>query len=116
MSTAIVREIRHEVRIDLTDAPKLTNVVGRTRQPLGLRLIYGLRADITRVDITIEYDDSAEHWPPVADMPEWLSRIIEEQRPRDVDAPHDFRPTGMGGWAIDAAGRRPTPTFPGGGF
>ncbi|MFK0018207.1 hypothetical protein [Streptomyces sp. NPDC090798] len=114
--TATVREIRHEVRIDLTDAPKLTNIVGNTRRPLGLRLIYGLRADITRVDITIEYDDAAEHWPPVADMPEWLSQIIEEQRPRDVDAPNDFRPTGMGGWAIDAGKRRPTPTFPGGGF
>jgi hypothetical protein len=54
---ATVREIRHEARIDLTDAPKLTNVVGQTRRPLGLRLTYGLRADITRVDITIEIYD-----------------------------------------------------------
>lgn len=103
---ASVREIRYDVRIDLADAPKLTNVCGETRKPAGLRLSYGLRRDITRVDITVEYSDSAELWPPVADMPEWLNRIIDEQRPRDVDAPGEFRPTGAGGWSTDSTDRR----------
>jgi hypothetical protein len=95
-----VREIQHQVRINLTDAPKLTNVIGRTRQPLGLRLTYGLRSDITRVDITVEWEDTAEMWPPVADMPDWLRCIIDDHRPADVDELESYRPTGMGGWPV----------------
>jgi len=97
---ATVREIQHQVRIDLTDAPKLTNTVGRTRKPLGLRLSYGLRRDITRVDITIEWDDTAELWPPAADMPDWLRSIIDAHRPADVDEPESYRPSGLGGWPV----------------
>ncbi|WP_330236113.1 hypothetical protein [Streptomyces sp. NBC_00566] len=104
-AVAVVREVDHEVRIDLTGAPELSNVCGRVRKPFGLRLRYGLRADVSRVDITVEFQDSAELWPPVAEMPDWLNQIIEDHRPRDVDDPRDFRPTGMGGWAIDRTGR-----------
>lgn len=103
--TATVREIRHEVRVDLTDAPALTNPIGQTRKPLGLRLTYGLRTDISRVDIAVEYRDAAELWPPVAEMPDWLNRIITDHMPTDVDAPEAFRPTGLGGWSIDQAAR-----------
>lgn len=100
MTTATVREIQHQVRIDLTDAPKLTNIIGRTRQPVGLRLSYGLRSDITRVDITVEWEDTAELWPPAADMPDWLRRTIDAHRPADVSEPRSNRPTGMGGWPV----------------
>jgi hypothetical protein len=41
-------------------------------------------------------------------MPDWLSRIIDENMPRDVDEPEDDRPTGAGGWPIDSA----TPRHP----
>lgn len=98
--TATVCEIRHEVRIDLTNAPTLTDLTGRTRKPFGLRLTYGLRADVTRVDIVIEWEDSAQLWPPAADMPGWLQQIIVDRRPADVDTPDDWRPVGMGGWPV----------------
>jgi hypothetical protein len=98
--TASVREIRHEVRIDLTDAPTLTNLVGRTRKPQGLRIGYGLRRDITRVDLIIEWGDAAELWPPAADMPDWLRHIIDAHRPVDVDEPDSWRAIGMGGWPV----------------
>lgn len=98
--TASTREIRHEARIDLTDAPTLTDCTGRKRKPFGLRLTYGLRRDITRVDIVIEWEDSAELWPPVSEMPDWLRQIIDNNRPGDVDSPDSNRPTGMGGWPV----------------
>jgi hypothetical protein len=102
---ATVREVRHEIRIDLTGAPALHDVLGRTRKPMGLRITYGLRADVARVDIAVEYQDEAQLWPPVAEMPDWLNRIITDNMPRDVSAPQGFRPTGMGGWSIDASQR-----------
>lgn len=95
-----VREIRHEIRIDLTDAPTLTNLTGRTRKPFGLRLTYGIREDIARVDIAIEWEDTAERWPPAADMPSWLRNLINEYRPRDVDNAPEVRPVGLGGWPL----------------
>jgi hypothetical protein len=108
--TASVREIQHQVRIDLTNAPTLTDSTGRKRKPFGLRLTYGIRRDITRVDIVIEWEDSAQLWPPVSEMPDWLRRIVDENRPVDVDEPDDWRPTGMGGWPISPTTVRPTDT------
>jgi hypothetical protein len=105
-----VREIQHEVRIDLpADTPRLTNVVGEKRKPIGLRLRYCLRPDLARVDITVEFRKGAQLWPPVDEMPDWLNKIIEDHRPTDVETPWENRGTGMGGWSIDptdrAAGR-----------
>ncbi|MFI5687885.1 hypothetical protein [Streptomyces sp. NPDC051636] len=99
-ATASIREIRHQIRIDLTDAPPLTDLTGRSRKPVGLRLDYGLRRDITRVDIVIEWQDEASLWPPVSEMPDWLRQIIDEHRPADVHDPDDWRPVGMGGWPV----------------
>lgn len=110
---ATVREIRHHVRIDLTHAPPLTNTIGRTRKPYGLRLDYALRRDITRVDIVVEWEDAAEWWPPAAEMPDWLRQIVDKYRPADVDEPDADRPTGMGGWPVD--GRRAAPHIVGSG-
>ncbi|MCB5168035.1 hypothetical protein LG634_24810 [Streptomyces bambusae] len=102
---ATVREIRHEVRIDLTDTPPLTSLTGSRRRPCGIRLTYAIRADIARVDIAVEWEDTAEAWPPTAEMPAWLDALIEEHRPRDVDEPDAYRPAGLGGRAI-----QPRPT------
>jgi hypothetical protein len=109
---AAVREIQHQVRIDLTDAPTLTDCTGRKRKPFGLRLTYGMRRDVARIDVVIEWEDSAQLWPPVSEMPDWLQQIIDDHQPADVDGPVEPRPTGMGGWPL----KRRTPTFPGGGF
>ncbi|MFD4257750.1 hypothetical protein ACFWR9_08960 [Streptomyces sp. NPDC058534] len=101
--TTAVHEIRHEIRIDLTDAPALTNSAGRTRQPIGVHLTYGLRRDITRVDIAVQWHDSAELWPPSCEMPGWLRKVIDDHRPADVDEPEDARPTGKYGWPINGS-------------
>ncbi|MER7487975.1 hypothetical protein ABTY20_19115 [Streptomyces sp. NPDC126497] len=98
--TASVREIDHEVRVDLTDAPPVKTATGRRRKPMGLRIRYGARRDVSRVDITLEFRSSAEHFPPVGEMPGWMRRIVEANRPRDVDHPDDDRRTGMGGWPL----------------
>ncbi len=102
---ASVYEVRHEVRVDLINAPKLTNVIGRVRKPVGLRITYGLRRDIARVDLVVNYESEAELWPPAAEMPDWLNQVIEDHRPSDVDEPEVTRPTGMGGWALSRAKR-----------
>jgi hypothetical protein len=103
--TASVREVKHTVHVDLADAPPLKTAGGRRRKPVGLRIYYGIRQDVQRVDVTVEFRDSAELFPPSCEMPEWMSEIIAEHRPRDVDNPDDDRRTGMGGWPLPA----PTP-------
>jgi hypothetical protein len=95
-----VHEIRHHVRIDLTDAPPLTDPTGRRRKPIGVDITYGLRRDIARVDIAIQWHDEASLWPPSCEMPDWLRQVIDEHRPADVDEPDEKRPTGMGGWPL----------------
>lgn len=101
MSTETVREIQHRVRVDLpADAPKLRDPVGRLRRPTGLRLEYGVRRDVARVDVTVEFRNSASHWPPTAGLPDWLRRIIDAHRPADVDNPDANRRTGVDGWPL----------------
>ena len=98
--TASVREIRAEIRIDLTNAPTLTNTIGNTRTPRGLRITYGARTDITRIDLVVEWENSAELWPPTAEMPDWMAQIITDHMPRDVDNPDGWRATGVSGLPI----------------
>lgn len=97
---ATVREIHYEVRVNLTDAPLMKAGTGRRLKPVGLRLTYGIGRDAHRVDIVVEFARSAEHFPPVMEMPEWMSLIVDEHRPRDVDSPRPDRRTGMGGWPL----------------
>lgn len=99
---ANVREISHEVRVDLTDAAPMKTFTGRRRKPVGLRIRYGLTRGVSRVDITVEFHNAAEHFPPVMEMPEWMRRIVEANRPADVDNPDADRRTGMGGWPLPA--------------
>ncbi|MEV0526004.1 hypothetical protein AB0I66_21445 [Streptomyces sp. NPDC050439] len=98
--TTAVREIRSQVRIDLTNAPTLTNTIGRTRHPHGLRITYGARTDITRIDLAVEWEDDAELWPPAAELPDWLRQIITDHMPADVDHPERDRPSGLTGLPI----------------
>lgn len=98
--TAAVRETRAEIRVNLTDAPKLTNILGRTRQPHGLRITYGARTDITRIDLIVEWESDAELWPPAAELPDWLRQIITDHMPADVDEPDEARPSGVSGLPI----------------
>jgi hypothetical protein len=107
-----VREVHQEVRIDLTDAPTLTNTIGRTRIPRGLRITYGARTDITRIDLVIEWEADAELWPPAAEIPGWLRQIITDHMPRDVDYPDGGRLTGMTGLPIPWGDADVQPTAP----
>jgi hypothetical protein len=104
--TASVREISHHVRIDLTDAPPIKTAAGRRRKPKGLRLDYGVSRGVHRVDVVVEFHNAAEHFPPSMEMPGWMRRIVEANRPADVDNPDADRRTGMGGWPLPA----PAPT------
>lgn len=105
---ASVREIRHEVRVNLADAQPLKTFTGRRRKPVGLRIQYGIRADISRVDVTVEFHDAAETFPPVMEMPGWMREIVDANRPADVDSPWEDRRTGTTGWDLAA------PTVPDG--
>jgi hypothetical protein len=99
---ASVREISHEVRVDLTDAAPMKTATGGLRKPVGLRIHYGLSRGVARVDVTVEFHNAAEHFPPSCEMPEWMRRIVEANRPADVDNPDADRRTGMGGWPLPA--------------
>lgn len=103
---ATVREIKHEVRVDLTDAAPMKTSTGRRRKPVGLRIQYGVRQDVSRVDIVLEFHNSAELLPPSCALPAELWAIVEANRPADVDSPDPDRRTGMGGWDL------PAPTVP----
>lgn len=100
--TASVREIKHEVRVNLTDAPPVKTCTGRRRKPTGLRIQYGVGRDVARVDITVEFHNAAELFPPVGEMPAWMREIVDQHRPADVDRPYADRRTGMGGWPLPA--------------
>lgn len=97
-----VREIRYEVRVNLPDDMKpMKTFTGGRRKPVGLRLEYGITRGITRVDITVEFSNAAELFPPVMEMPAWLREIVDRHRPADVDNPLPDRRTGMGGWPLE---------------
>jgi hypothetical protein len=95
-----VREISHEVRVDLTDAEPMKTFTGRRRKPVGLRIRYGLTRGVSRVDVTVEFHNAAETFPPVMEMPEWMRWIVRANCPADVDNPDADRRTGMGGWPL----------------
>jgi hypothetical protein len=88
--------------VDLTDAAPMKTITGRRRKPVGLRIHYGISQGVSRVDITVEFHNAAEHFPPTMEMPEWMRRIVEANRPADVDNPDEDRRTGMGGWPLPA--------------
>jgi hypothetical protein len=106
MNDGSVQEISHRVRVDLPGRPAIKTPGGSRRKLYGLRIDYGIRRDVSRVDIDLVFHNSAEHFPPDADMPGWMQTIVEENRPADVDNPLPDRRTGMGGWDV------PVPVVP----
>lgn len=108
MTGTSVHEIRHHIRVDLTNAPPLTDLVGHRRKPIGVHLTYGLRRDITRVDIAIQWEGEASLWSLSHEMPDWLRQVVDRYRPADVDDPDEARPTGKGGWPLYATPQNPT--------
>jgi hypothetical protein len=101
---ATVRELRYTVHVDLTDAPPITTAFSKGRRPAALILEYGIRRDVHRLDITVQWRNGhREHFPPDREMPGWLRPIVKANRPRDVDDPRPDRRTGMGGWDVPAS-------------
>jgi len=79
--TDTVRSIHHTVTIDLAQPMPFTDLIGRTRQVHTLRIQYGLSPIAHRVDVTVEYKDSAQLVPPVADIPDWMQERIDQHKP-----------------------------------
>lgn len=100
-----VREVRHVVHVDLPDDfPPVTTAFSKRRRPAALILEYGIRRDVSRVDITVQWRNGhREHFGPDQDMPEPMRRIVDANRPVDVDDPDAGRRTGMGGWTLEPA-------------
>lgn len=76
-----IRSIEHNVYIDLDTPQTFTDVVGQTRQVYGIRIQYGLSPIAHRVDVTVEYKDSAALVPPVCDIPDWMQQRIDANKP-----------------------------------
>ena len=76
-----VRRIDHKVYIDLETPHPFTDVVGRTRQVYALRIEYSLSPIAHRVDVVVEYKDSANLVPPVCDIPDWMQQRVDAHKP-----------------------------------
>lgn len=95
-----VYEVRHEVRVALTDAPPLEDTLGRRRKPVALNVTYGVTQGTARADLIVCWEDQAERWPAVRRTPAWVRQIIDAYVPHDVDEPENDRPTGRGGHSV----------------
>lgn len=76
-----VRQVQHRISIDLDKPQPFTDLVGRTRKVYAVRIEYGLSSIADRVDVVVEYADSAALVPPVADRPAWMQALIAEHKP-----------------------------------
>jgi hypothetical protein len=76
-----IRRIDHKVYIDLDTPQPFTDIVGRTRQVHALRIEYSLSTIAHRVDVVVEYKDSAALVPPVAEIPAWMQERIDAHKP-----------------------------------
>jgi hypothetical protein len=79
--TGTVRQVHHRVTIDLDKPQEYTDLVGRTRKVHAVRIEYGLSPIADRVDVVVEYKDSAALVPPVADIPDWMQALIDQHEP-----------------------------------
>ncbi|MEU0818925.1 hypothetical protein [Streptomyces mirabilis] len=79
--TGTVTQVHHRISLDLDTPQPFTDMVGRTRKVHAVRIEYGLSAIADRVDVVVEYADSAALVPPVADIPNWMQALIDEHRP-----------------------------------
>ncbi|MEV4784020.1 hypothetical protein AB0K53_00950 [Streptomyces tuirus] len=76
-----VTQVQHRVSIDLDAPQEFTDLVGRTRKVQAVRIEYGLSPIADRVDVVVEYTDSAALVPPAADKPDWMLALIAEHKP-----------------------------------
>lgn len=76
-----VTEIHHRICLDLDTPQPFTDLLGRTRQVHGLRIEYGLSPIAHRVDVVVEYQDSAQLIPPAASIPAWIRTLIDQHKP-----------------------------------
>ncbi|WP_406730871.1 hypothetical protein [Streptomyces sp. NBC_01794] len=79
--TATVRQVQHRITLELDTPQPFTDLVGRTRKVMAVRIEYGLSSIADRVDVVVEYADSAALVPPVADIPNWMQALIAEHKP-----------------------------------
>lgn len=79
--TGTVRQVQHRVSIDLDTPQEFTDPVGRTRKVYAVRIEYGLSSIADRVDVVVEYANSAALVPPVADTPDWMQALIDQYKP-----------------------------------
>lgn len=79
--TDIVREVHHRVCIELDSPQPFTDILGRTRKVLAIRIEYGLSAIADRADVVVEYKDSAERVCPVETIPDWMQARIDQHKP-----------------------------------
>lgn len=78
---ATVRQVQHRITLDLDQPEQFTDLVGRTRTVYAIRIEYGLSPIADRVDVTVEYKDSAALVPPAASIPDWMHALIDEHKP-----------------------------------
>lgn len=79
--TATVSQIHHRITLDLDTPQPFTDLIGRTRQVHAVRIEYGLSAIAHRVDVVVEYEDSAQLVPPIAEIPAWMQILIDQHKP-----------------------------------
>lgn len=79
--TGTVTQVQHRVSIDLDQPQEFTDLVGRTRNVYAVRIEYGLSPIADRVDVVVEYTDSAALVPPAAERPDWMLTLIAEHKP-----------------------------------
>lgn len=79
--TGTITQVHHRVSIDLDKPQEFTDLVGRTRAVYAVRIEYGLSPIADRVDVVVEYKDSAALVPPVADIPDWMKDLIDQHKP-----------------------------------
>lgn len=78
---ANVRQVHHKVTIALDTPQTFTNLCGQTRTVYGLRIEYGLSPIADRVDVVVEYKDSASLVCPVETIPDWMQAHIDANKP-----------------------------------
>ncbi|WP_329376118.1 hypothetical protein [Streptomyces sp. NBC_01483] len=76
-----VQQVHHRVTINLDTPQPFTDICGRTRNVYGLRIEYGLSPIAHRVDVTVEYKDSASLVCPVETIPDWMQAHIDQNKP-----------------------------------
>jgi hypothetical protein len=76
-----VRRIDHKVYLDLGTPQPFIDICGDTRLVYALRIEYSLSSIAHRVDVVVEYKDRANLVPPVCEIPAWMQKRIDDNKP-----------------------------------